>query len=333
MSKPANKTLIGVFVVLAIGLIAAVILLLGSGRFFRDYPKYVMYFEGSVKGLSVGSPVLFRGVRVGSVTDIGMEFDPSDLSILIPVYAELDEGKSDASSDGYILKGDRTALRQELTQALIKKGLRAQLEIQSVVTGQLLISLEFRPDTKANFAGKDTRYPEIPTIPTQFQQLAKRLENVPIEEILLELRSTLAGIQKVVNSPETAKILSSGSKGVDEARRLIHHLDGQVEPLAGSTNEALQQIKKLVTDMNNELAPLTARIANVSEETGVTLRKAQTVIERIDSAVGEDAALTYQLPKTLKELEGAARSIRLLADELSQHPEAAVWGKKKAKEK
>ncbi len=332
MSKPANKTLIGVFAVVAIGLIAAAILMLGSGRFFRDYPKYVMYFEGSVKGLSIGSPVLFRGVRVGSVTDIGMEFDPSDLSILIPVYVELSEGKSDGSSSD-ILKGDRAALRQELTQALINKGLRAQLELQSVVTGQLLISLEFHPETKANFVRRDTQYPEIPTIPTQFQQLAKRLENVPIEEILLELRSTLAGIQKVVNSPETAKMLASGSKGVEEARRLIHHLDGQVEPLAGSTNEALQQIKKLVTDMNNELAPLTARIANVSEETGVTLRKAQTVIERIDSAVGEDAALTDQLPKTLKELEGAARSIRLLADELSQHPEAAVWGKKKAKEK
>jgi len=147
MSKPANKKLIGVFVVVVVGLIVVAILLLGSGRLFRHYPKFVMYFEGSVQGLSVGSPVLFRGVKVGSVTDIAMDFNPSDLSILIPVYVE---GKADTSSRD-MLKGDRTALQEEVVQALIKKGLRAQLEMQSVVTGQLVIALDFHPGTKGQF--------------------------------------------------------------------------------------------------------------------------------------------------------------------------------------
>ena len=135
MSKSANKKLIGVFVIVAIGLIVGAILILGSGRFFRHYPKYVMYFEGSVQGLSIGSPVVFRGVKVGSVTDIAMDFNPSDLSILIPVYVE---GKADTSSRG-ILKGDRTALQEEVVQALIRKGLRAQLEMQSIVTDQMYV--------------------------------------------------------------------------------------------------------------------------------------------------------------------------------------------------
>lgn len=330
MSKPANKTLIGIFVMVAIGLIAGAILTVGSGRFFRHYPKYVMYFDSSVKGLSIGSPVVFRGVKVGSVADIAMDFNSSDLSILIPVYVELGEEKVNMSNLN-IPEGDRTALQDEFIQALIKKGLRAQLEMQSVVTGQLLIALEIRPDTKATFTRRDKRYVEIPTIPTQFQQLTKRLENVPIEEILQELRATLAGIQKVVNSPETANLLASGSKGAEDARRLIHHIDGQVGPLVGSINEAVQQIRKLAANMNRDLAPLTASITNLSEEAGATLRKAQAAIETIDSTAGDDSALAYQLPKTLKELEGAARSIRLLANELSQHPEAVVWGKKKTK--
>jgi len=142
MSKPVNKTLIGVFVTVAIALIVITVLMLGSGRLFRHYPKYVMYFEGSVKGLSIGSPVLFRGVRVGSVTDIGMEFNLSDLSILIPVYAEFGESKSNVSNSD-MLTGDRAVMRQELTKALINKGLRAQLELQSVVTGQHILAFIF----------------------------------------------------------------------------------------------------------------------------------------------------------------------------------------------
>jgi len=326
MSKPANKTLIGVFVIVAIGLVVGAILILGSGRFFRHYPKYVMYFDSSVKGLSIGSPVVFRGVKVGSVTDLSVDFNPSDLSILIPVYVELGEEKMNMA-DLNILNGDREAQQDEYTKALIKKGMRAQLEMQSVVTGQLLISLEFHPDTKASFIGKDKRYAEIPTISTQFQQFTKRLENMPIEEILQELRATLAGIHKVVNSPEAANLIASGTKGMDEARLLIQHIDGQVRPLAGSTNAAVQQIKSLAENMNNELVPLSASIKNLAEETGVTLRKSQAAFDKMGSAVGDDSALAYQLPKTLKELEGAARSIRLLANELRQHPEAVVWGK------
>lgn len=326
MSKPANKTLIGVFVIVAIGLVVGAILMLGSGRFFRHYPKYVMYFDSSVKGLSIGSPVVFRGVKVGSVTDLSVDFNPSDLSILIPVYVELGEEKMNMA-DLNILEGDRTALQDEYTQALIKKGMRAQLEMQSVVTGQLLIALDFHPATKANFLGKDKRYAEIPTIPTQFQQLTKRLENVPIEEIFQELRATLAGIHKMVNSPEAATLIASGSKGLEEARLLIHHIDGQVRPFAGSTIAAVQQIKSLAENMNNELVPLSASIKNLADETRETLKKSQAAFEKMDSAVGDDSAFAYQLPKTLKELEGAARSIRLLANELRQHPEAVVWGK------
>ena len=96
MSKPANKTVIGIFVVVALALVVVAVLVLGSGKFFKHNPKVVMYFKGSVKGLSVGSPVSLRGVKVGSVTEIKMLFDPKDLSVIIPVYAELQQGSLEA---------------------------------------------------------------------------------------------------------------------------------------------------------------------------------------------------------------------------------------------
>ena len=90
MGKEANKTLIGVFVVGAITLIVAAILILGGGKFFRKTYKVVMFFEGSIKGLNIGSPLMFHGVKIGSVTDINLILNAKDLSLQTPVIVELD---------------------------------------------------------------------------------------------------------------------------------------------------------------------------------------------------------------------------------------------------
>ncbi|MDD5233072.1 MAG: MlaD family protein [Syntrophales bacterium] len=250
MSKPANKKLIGLFVIGATGLLIGAVLMAGLGRWFGHYPKYVMYFDSSVKGLSVGAPVVFRGVNVGAVTGIDIDFNPADLSVLTPVYVELGGGKV---SEIDLPEEKRTAIRDEIMSALILKGLRAQLEMQSVLTGQLLISLEFHPGTAVSLKGGDKRYLEIPTVPTEFQQLTKRIEDVPIEEILMELRDALAGINRVFNSPETAKILASGSRSAEEARVLLDRLESRVDPLADRTGSAIQQIDKLAAGMNTEV--------------------------------------------------------------------------------
>ena len=90
MGRQARKTLIGAFVVGAVALAAAGITVFGSGRFFQKRFTFVMFFSGSITGLSVGSPVEFRGVRVGQVTKIAAVFDPGKLTITIPVYIEID---------------------------------------------------------------------------------------------------------------------------------------------------------------------------------------------------------------------------------------------------
>ena len=138
MSKPANKTMIGVFVVVAIGLVVAAILILGSGKFFTDKPKFVLYFDGSVKGLAIGSPVVFRGVKVGTVTEIGMLFSKKDLSVLIPVYVELGEADVTMMDDNSLSakKGARKKILYEYLDALVKQGIRAQLEMQSFEIGR-----------------------------------------------------------------------------------------------------------------------------------------------------------------------------------------------------
>ena len=121
MSKPANKTLIGAFVVGAVVLAVAAIVLFGSGKFFKKTEPWLTFFQGSVKGLNVGSPVVFRGVQIGQVTDIIVGFDATQLEVLIPVFLEIDPEKFKDIGDSS-QKSD-----PEMHSALIERGLRAQL--------------------------------------------------------------------------------------------------------------------------------------------------------------------------------------------------------------
>ncbi|WP_279086241.1 MlaD family protein, partial [Bilophila wadsworthia] len=140
MSKSANKTLIGAFVVGATALLLLAIAVFGSGKLFQTTSRYVLFFDGSISGLSVGSPVLFRGVPVGRVVEIRLTGDLDNLVFQTPVFIELnkkDEGRFSVS-DGDISK-------KEYLDRLVSHGLRATLATQSLLTGQLMIEMDFYP--------------------------------------------------------------------------------------------------------------------------------------------------------------------------------------------
>jgi hypothetical protein len=143
MSKPIGKPIIGAFVVGAVALAVAGLFVLGGGQFLKKKYIRVMYFDGSVKGLKVGAPVTFRGVEVGTVTDITIRANPKDLTTRIPVIVEIDP-HSIETPGGYL--GDQLP-------RMIKRGLRAKLDLQSLVTGQLQIELDYMPDTKPSLGG------------------------------------------------------------------------------------------------------------------------------------------------------------------------------------
>jgi paraquat-inducible protein B len=315
MSKPVNKKVIGIFVVVAIGLVVAAVLILGSGKFFKKYTTYIMYFDGSVKGLAVGAPVDFRGVKIGTVSEIKMTFNPKDFSFTIPVYVNIDP--SNVEMVGGTLVDPFTGYRERV-QEMVKKGLRAQLETQSFVTGQLMISLDFYPDTPAKFIGADTRYPEVPTIPTTLEQIGARLEKIPIDEIAAKLKGSLEGIDKLVNSPEMTQLVKSTAKGVEDARTLIRDVDGQIKPVVSDFKDTTQEIRKLAVSATK-----------TSDEAGVALKKAEGAVSNIENLTGDNSVMVYRINKTLGEVENTARSFRILSENLDQQPQSVIFGKKK----
>jgi paraquat-inducible protein B len=185
MSKKVSKTAIGAFVLGAVVLLVAGVLVLGAGKFFTREHVFVTYFEGSVKGLNVGSPVMFRGVKVGAVNDITIMADPATGQVTIPVIFSLQPAR---------FKGTRAEFQREpkSIEKAVEAGLRAQLETQSFVTGQLMVSLDFFPDKPARFVGLVKEYPEVPSIPTPLEELQKTVENLPIKEMVETLNHTLA---------------------------------------------------------------------------------------------------------------------------------------------
>ena len=215
---------------------------------------------------------------------------------------------------------------------MIEKGLRAQLAMQSFVTGQLMVTLDFYPDKPAVFVGAEKRYPEIPTIPTTLQELGNRLEKIPIEDIMKKVDSAMTGITKIVNSPEVAGILKSVNQGVGEARSLIRNVDKQVEPAVSDLSAAAAEFKKLATRLDSDIGPLITSLTKTSEDAGAALKRTQGVLANAEGIMGGDSSMGYRLMKALEEIEGAARSVRALADALDQHPEMLLYGKKSNKE-
>jgi paraquat-inducible protein B len=125
-----------------------------------------MYFDESVKGLSVGAPVLFQGVQIGSVTSIVLQVDPVKMQTHIPVIIEYEPEKFQVATAGQ--KIHRDPLKN--ISKLIDMGLRAQLVMQSFITGQLMIQLDFHPDTPVVLKDINKDYIEIPTIPSTGEQ-------------------------------------------------------------------------------------------------------------------------------------------------------------------
>ncbi|MBN2032854.1 MAG: MCE family protein [Deltaproteobacteria bacterium] len=355
MSKPADKTLIGVFVLGAIVLLVIAVVVLGSGKFFRKTIKAVCFFEGSVAGLNAGAPVVFNGVRIGSVTDLVLRYDPNDLKTTIAVYIEIVPQQVETV-------GPSAGSFAEDLRVLIDHGLKARLELQSIITGTLQVALGSYPDRPSKPVGADKAYPEIPTIPTPFQEITKKIEQLPLEEFIKNIASAVDGISRVLNSREITKTIQSVSRAAEEAEGLIRNLNSRVQPVSSDARQALQEARKLLQEIDTKTSTLTSSIdgtvkdvqklarkldgqiallgpsmrrtlssiEKTSDEAEITLRKAQHVLLVLEGDIGEDSELIYELKNTVREAGTAAKAVRSLAKALEQQPESLLFGTRKS---
>ncbi|MFA5110013.1 MAG: MlaD family protein [Desulfobaccales bacterium] len=312
MAKQANRMMIGGFVVFAVTIMAASLVVFGSGKFFQKTNKYILYFNEPINGLNVGAPVLFQGVPIGQVTDIALQADLATMKTQIPVLIEI-------YPDRWKVRGGKRDYRT-VAAKLIEKGLRAQLITQSFITGQLMIQLDFLPEAGLCYAppqmDRDYKdYVVVPTCPSTSQKLANALQKLDLVKLEEHLESAMDGISKLVNDPDLAASIRGLKDTLQDVRKLVTKVDRQVDPLSKNLNKTLTDFGKLAVKVDD-------KVGGVATGFDKTMTKASNFLS-------EDSPLMVDLENTLQEISAMSRSIRQLANYLDQHPEALIRGKGK----
>lgn len=327
MSRQANPKLIGAFVVGAAALAVAALVAFGSGNFLKEQETFVLYFDGSLNGLTVGSPVKIRGVEVGTVTDILVVADETG-KFRIPVYINVDLQKFVYEGEGPRPKPEQAVPR------LIEHGLRAQLAMESLVTGQLYIEIAFHPRTPVVLSGANGDYPELPTIPSTIEQLAEKFQQLPADELSATVLSTLQGIERMVNSPHVEEILARSNETFGLARELLARADERVGGLTATTEAALQEARSAAIKLQELLPNLNSYANSTALDIKTTLASIRAVLEQARDRVEEvgnitqlDSPFQHDMSRALEQIAAAAGALRRLAEYLQRHPESLIYGK------
>jgi paraquat-inducible protein B len=332
VAKKTNPKLIGGFVIGAIVLAVAAVLAFGGGQFLKPKERAVLFFAGaSLSGLDVGSPVTFRGVKVGSVTNINILYDVMNQDLRIPVHIEVDLDKFQ------IVSGARSPSN---IKALIDRGLRAQLQVQSLLTGQVDVDLAFHPETPITLVGAEPDIIEVPTIPSDIALLKANLESVldklsklPLDQIAGELLETVKAAKGLVADIDAQvkpsfenlnRVLDQANLTLKEARSRLELRDG--EPMQ-NLNNALVDARRLVDNVNDQVAPLSGDAKNAFKSMSAAFDQAQRTLQAVQSSISPDSTLYFEVNRTLRDIQAMSNSIRAFADYLQRHPDAVLTGK------
>jgi paraquat-inducible protein B len=320
--------MIGGFVVGAIALAVLGVLAFGGTSFFHQKTQAVLYFSGSLSGLDVGSPVTFRGINVGTVTAIRIQYDVTQQSLHIPVFIEIDPSKFEITS------GER---KSSNILALVRRGLRAQLEVQSLVTGQVSVDFDFHPNAPALLVGGEPGMLELPTVPSQLSQLKSSVESLlekinklPLDRIVDEAGSVLQSANRALNDVDTqVRPLSESLQGTSEqADQLLANINAQVKPLTESLKSTSDQADRLLSNATADLPQLIGGAKQVMKSANVALNQADQTLRTAQGAIAPTSPLYFEINGTLREIRNAAVSLRTLADYLERNPNALLTGKR-----
>jgi paraquat-inducible protein B len=278
MSRRANPKLVGAFVLTAIAFLVAAALVFGSFTFFETTRKFVVFFQGSVDGLTQGSAVLFRGVPLGRVLDVGIRYDPADSTFEIPVIIEI--------RPGVIARFSPSATpNTELMKQLIDHGLRAHLETASLVTGQQVVQLNFYPDTPIKLAKTDLPYSQLPTLPSATQQIMSSVDVAArdLPTLIKEATAVLDRLRAFL-SPENEAAVHSLLENAAAAIKTLEVDAVSLGPLIGGAESTLSSAGQLTTHLDGVVQDnredIRATLRNFREAT-VTVNKLMDQLNQV----------------------------------------------------
>lgn len=284
-------------------------------RLYRDEPTaraagftrklaFVTRFEGSVRGLAVGAPVEVYGIQIGSVTEVKLVFDPTGIDTHVDVHYEIQPERILSVADI-----DRSS-PLETTQNLVDRGLRMRVHVANLLTGQMVLALDFVPTAKPakveQMANGEIFVPglagALDDLTATITTLSDQIGQLPIAAIGAELEQALHGINLIANGPELKQSLISLQATLAETQTLVAHLDSGTQP-------ALKRLPELSASLQ------------------AVIDRSTKLLNSADTAYGQDSQTKRDLQRLLSEMSDTARSVRLLADYLTDHPQALIQGR------
>lgn len=312
MSETRKPFWIGAFVLGGLLLLAGALLLLGRDTWFRPASQYVVYFTGALDGLSVGADVTYRGVKVGTVRDISLSFDPQLQDVVMPVVVSIDP------------VGGRDAQRMDLIlERLIERGLRAQLQTQSLVTGQAVVALDMFPGRPGYVREpNEVDLKAIPSVPSRvdqaadiFRDLAASMRQLPLEEMVVSLNNTLQAVERLADSPQLRDGL------------------GNLNATMANLESLTQQLQRQVPSILDNVERSSAEVADVLDEVRQAVQIAQGALQDMQGLAGEalgslgpQSEVQYELLRTLEQMGQASKALQRTAEGLQQQPESLIFG-------
>ena len=327
MSKKTNTTSIGLFIVTGVALGVTGLLLFSSSKMFSKTKEFIVYFNGSLNGLSEGAPVKFRGVTIGTVKRVMVQFNQATNDYAMPVILEFEEKllRERMPSFGYVFKEDVMAER-------VKAGLRATLQTESLVTGVLYVGIDMDPKASDPvFHQLEKRYPELPSEPTATQQLFKNLASLDMKSLQTNLTALITRLDTKVSELKMADINADVTNLLASVNRLVASPD--ITNALAALRPTLDQYRELGAKVTGRVDPLADSVTNSLAEANRTLAQFRGAAENLKAMLSPDSPVRNDLDQALEQLAGAAQSISSLVEFLKEHPNALITGREIPKRK
>lgn len=309
---------IGAFIVGALVLVFIALLFFSGGQLFSPKKRVIMYFEGSVQGLQVGAPVKLKGVVLGEIIDIQINFENNGQPLMTAVTADMVMAR--ISRKGTEVGGEF------LTEA-IQDGLRAQLNFQSFLTGLLYVELDFFPDTPLQLYNFQDDFLELPTIATDFEEISKNLQEMNVKGLIGNLDTLILQMNKIVASGSIQETIGSINHAALSIDKTAQHLDKEVSQLGNNLNATSIELTQILKTLNSQAPQLTQQLNQNLVALQKSLDQFTQTAQTLNHTFSEDAPLVNQLNTTLQDISNSARAFRSLSETLEQEPEAIWRGK------
>jgi paraquat-inducible protein B len=320
----ASKSIaVGAFVLGGLALGAVAILVFGGMRLFTTTIPAVAYFPGSVAGLAIGAPVTFRGVKVGTVQSMQVRVNISNLQAVIPVYLELDPAQM-AWTNGQAPTGDRDLRRA------VQAGLRAQLVAQSLVTGQLVVDLDFRPNLAATPAPLEASdgVLDIPAVGSEIQNLKDKVADLNLQALADKASRVMVAVQRILDvvNEKAEPLAQSVLLATEDARVTLQTATSAIRAVQADATRTLGNIDQLSIAGRQQLKTSGTQLDLVLSRAGSALARAQTITASLDAATAQRSPERADLQAMLRDLAASASSLRSFTRDLQRNPAGTLTG-------